>query len=94
MKFAKEVGTAFWGNFSALQQLLCKRHVLTIETLSAEENCLIIWIFCRIPELYRVKQVLNPLDWSQFLVSSPLDWEKQTRFRAATVQHVLTEKIM
>ena len=39
MKFAKEVGTAFWGNFSALQQLLCKRHVLTIETLSAEENC-------------------------------------------------------
>ena len=37
-----------------------------------------------VPELYRVKQVLNPLDWSQFLVSSPLDWEKQTRFRAAT----------
>ena len=27
MKFAKEVGTAFWGNFSDLQQLLCKRHV-------------------------------------------------------------------
>ena len=46
MKFAKEVGTAFWGNFSDLQQLLCKRHVCIIvlrliTSASAEENCLI-----------------------------------------------------
>ena len=56
---------------------------INFSLLQGESTSSFIILMIQIPELYLVKHVLNPRVWSQSFVWSPVEWEKQTRFRAA-----------